>query len=72
MYSGFFAEQFIKTYKNIVNELLNKHNLSEIEPSDDGQKSMLDGFHGKKSYDTPPAIIERFTENSVVYIESHC
>ena len=67
MYSEFFAEQFVKTYKNVVNELLNKQNLSEIEVSDENQKSLLDSFHGKKTNTISRTVIERFTENVKLY-----
>ena len=64
MYSEFFAQQLVKTYKNIVSELIIRQDLSEIETADAEQIDLVDSFHGRKTNISPRTVIEYFTENA--------
>lgn len=67
LYSEFFAQQLVNTYKNIVSELIDKQDLREIETADADQQALVDTFHGRKKAGTPRTVLERFTENALLY-----
>ncbi|MBR0096203.1 MAG: AMP-binding protein, partial [Synergistaceae bacterium] len=60
-YSSSFIENFARTYENVLNQLMSREYIRDIEPADKEQLAVLDGFNDTENpYDDTQTIVSLF------------
>lgn len=73
MYSAAFIEQFCKTYSKILDEMLTKDSLSDIELLDDGQLAQIDFYNVKDhiiELDEKATVLSEFRSQVLLHPEN--